>query len=618
MHDSDNLIVTSDSTVERMDVNDLQTSKEGMQRFIPEEMSNGLSSPSPASKCYLVPSSVIAQCTMPPGKVAIPMYLIVDQPTPQTCNQTRHLLLDQPPSQLCNQPSHLILDQYPPQTCHQTSHMILNQLPTQTTTSKCSPTRDDMSSCGHSPPSSNSNTPINVVSELNGAKKKTKTKTLDFPRCQICDGESSGVHFGCYTCEACKNFFMRCMKKKSELSLASKKISTPHVCLTNRNCKISYKQSKTNCTACRFQKCIDLGMSSEKVQKGRKSLTQRTETIKKVKFMERQKESEFQDTIPPDIAMCESNEAQLGMATHPSNHLEIYGPRLRDGVSDVLESSGIHRVTRSLVEEIVIKLDKILIWEEDLATEELRESRMKEHYDTYSARALAFGKMSNVSQEEYHHLLKNYGIDIDNQWEMLKQGHDKIMEPFLDSYCDYAKQLPNFSKLSLNDQISLLKHAHNDFGIVIMHPFYNSEYEVFLDLTGYVFHTDEISNKFSTRENVNAHTELFKQLQSLKLTKEETALLAAISLMSADRCELENPSLVEDSQLELTTLLRAEIRKRYDEKEGLKRFSKMIGILTNIRPATQQMFKEYKKLCDDEFIRRGIRDIDILMPNIDT
>ena len=100
MHDSDNLIVTSDSPVERLDVNDLQISKEVMHRLIPEDMSNGLSSPSSANKWYLVPSAVIEQCTMPPGKLAIPMYLIVDQPTPQTCNQTRHMLLDKPPSQL--------------------------------------------------------------------------------------------------------------------------------------------------------------------------------------------------------------------------------------------------------------------------------------------------------------------------------------------------------------------------------------------------------------------------------------------------------------------------------------------------------------------------------------
>ncbi|KAH3726727.1 hypothetical protein DPMN_052596 [Dreissena polymorpha] len=544
-----------------MDVNDLQISKEGMPMLIPEDMSNGLSSPSSASKWYLVPSAVIEQCTMPPGKLAIPMYLIMDQPTPQTCSQTLHMLLDQPPSQLCNQqsdlildqsppqtnhlPSHLIWNQSPPQTCNQprhlildqppsqlcnqsihlkldqsppqthnqSSHMILDKLPTQTTehtcrfSSQCSSTRDDMSSCDNSPPSSKSNLPINDVSELNGAKKKTKTKTLDFPPCQICDGESSGVHFGCYTCEACKNFFRRCMKKTSELSLESKKISTPHVCLTYRNCKISYKQSKTNCTACRFKKCIDLGMSSEKVQKGRKSLARRTETITKVKCMERHKESEFQDTIPPDIDLCKSNEAQLGMASHPSNYIEIYGPRLRYGVSDMLKSSGILRGTRSLVEEIVIKLDNIFIWGEDLATEELRESKMKEHYDKYSARAIAFGKMSNVSQEEYHHLLKNYGIDIDNQWEMLKRGQD-FMEHFLDRYCDFAKELPNFSKLSLNDQISLLKHAYNGFCIVIGHPYYNSEYKVYIDLNGDVYHTDEISDKFVTRELVNAHAEL--------------------------------------------------------------------------------------------------------------
>lgn len=78
--------------------------------------------------------------------------------------------------------------------------------------------------------------------------------------CQVCSGPSSGIHFGAITCEGCKSFFKRI-------------IDTPTAelhCLNKNNCEINFKYPKT-CRACRFNRCLKVGMSQDKIKIGRQS-----------------------------------------------------------------------------------------------------------------------------------------------------------------------------------------------------------------------------------------------------------------------------------------------------------------------------------------------------------
>lgn len=75
--------------------------------------------------------------------------------------------------------------------------------------------------------------------------------------CSICGDRASGKHYGVYSCEGCKGFFKRTVRK--ELTYA---------CRENRDCIIDKKQ-RNRCQYCRYMKCLHTGMRREAVQEER-------------------------------------------------------------------------------------------------------------------------------------------------------------------------------------------------------------------------------------------------------------------------------------------------------------------------------------------------------------
>ncbi|XP_048729363.2 retinoic acid receptor RXR-gamma-B-like isoform X2 [Ostrea edulis] len=105
-------------------------------------------------------------------------------------------------------------------------------------------------------------------------RKKIKADSKDkltFPPCKVCSGIATGIHYGIYTCEPCKAFFRRAVTDKNK-----------YACLKDNNCSIT-AQKRGNCSACRLQKCFDLGMSKGAVRQGRYTIELRTNTILEVK-----------------------------------------------------------------------------------------------------------------------------------------------------------------------------------------------------------------------------------------------------------------------------------------------------------------------------------------------
>ena len=89
--------------------------------------------------------------------------------------------------------------------------------------------------------------------------RKKYAKTLPGERCQICNDVASGVHFGIFCCEGCKRFFQRATVG------GIKKLN----CKTGtRECNVT-GINRTRCKYCRFNRCIQLGMSSTMIKLGR-------------------------------------------------------------------------------------------------------------------------------------------------------------------------------------------------------------------------------------------------------------------------------------------------------------------------------------------------------------
>ncbi|XP_072528148.1 nuclear receptor subfamily 2 group F member 6-like [Salminus brasiliensis] len=75
--------------------------------------------------------------------------------------------------------------------------------------------------------------------------------------CVVCGDKSSGKHYGVFTCEGCKSFFKRSIRR-----------SLNYTCRSNQDCQID-QHHRNQCQYCRLKKCFRVGMRKEAVQRGR-------------------------------------------------------------------------------------------------------------------------------------------------------------------------------------------------------------------------------------------------------------------------------------------------------------------------------------------------------------
>ncbi|XP_078089276.1 steroid hormone receptor ERR2 [Mustelus asterias] len=79
-------------------------------------------------------------------------------------------------------------------------------------------------------------------------------KSIPKRLCLVCGDVASGFHYGVASCEACKAFFKRTIQGNIEYS-----------CPATNECEIT-KRRRKSCQACRFMKCLKVGMLKEGVR----------------------------------------------------------------------------------------------------------------------------------------------------------------------------------------------------------------------------------------------------------------------------------------------------------------------------------------------------------------
>ncbi|XP_041655698.1 nuclear receptor subfamily 2 group C member 2 isoform X1 [Cheilinus undulatus] len=100
--------------------------------------------------------------------------------------------------------------------------------------------------------------PVSMERLLGQAGELGRAQPVEY--CVVCGDKASGRHYGAVSCEGCKGFFKRSVRKNLTYS-----------CRSKQDCVIN-KHHRNRCQFCRLRKCLKMGMKTESVQSERKPI----------------------------------------------------------------------------------------------------------------------------------------------------------------------------------------------------------------------------------------------------------------------------------------------------------------------------------------------------------
>ncbi|KAG7242142.1 hypothetical protein INR49_024188 [Caranx melampygus] len=329
--------------------------------------------------------------------------------------------------------------------------------------------------------------------------------------CVICGDRSSGKHYGVYSCEGCKGFFKRTVRK--DLS---------YTCRDNKECLVD-KRQRNRCQYCRYQKCLAMGMKREGI----------------LSFF------------------------------RVSHHLILFLPPLL--FPYVLSDAAVQEERQRNREregelEFSVGVNEEMPVEKILEAETAVELKTELHSDGGSAGNSPHDAVTNICQT------------ADKQ---------------LFALVEWAKRIPHFSELPLDDQVILLRAGWNELLIAsFSHRSITLKDGVLLasELQRDSAHSAGVGAIFD-RESVQSAevgaifdrvlTELVNKMRDMQMDKTELGCLRAIVLFNPDAKGLSNTSEVELLREKVYASLEAYCKQKYPEQQG--RFAKLLLRLPALR-----------------------------------
>ncbi|KAM6038740.1 retinoic acid receptor RXR-beta [Theristicus caerulescens] len=282
----------------------------------------------------------------------------------------------------------------------------------------------------------------------------------------------AGKHYGVYSCEGCKGFFKRTIRK-----------DLTYTCRDNKDCVVD-KRQRNRCQYCRYQKCLATGMKREAVQEER----------------QRGKEKE--------------GDGDLGANAN---------------------------------EEMPV--EKIL--EAELAVEQKSDQSVD-------------GAGSG-------------GSSPNDPVTNICQAADKQLFTLV----EWAKRIPHFSELPLDDQVILLRAGWNELLIASFSHRSISVKDGILLATGLHVHRNSAHSAGVGAIFDRVLTELVSKMRDMRMDKTELGCLRAIILFNPDAKGLSNPGEVELLREKVYASLESYCKQKYPEQQG--RFAKLLLRLPALR-----------------------------------
>ncbi|XP_037703208.1 vitamin D3 receptor [Choloepus didactylus] len=380
--------------------------------------------------------------------------------------------------------------------------------------------------------------------------------------CGVCGDRATGFHFNAMTCEGCKGFFRRSMKRKALFT-----------CPFNGDCRIT-KDNRRHCQACRLKRCVDIGMMKEFI------LTDEEVQRKREMILKRKEEEALKDSLRPKL----SEEQQHIIATLLDAHHKTYDPtyayvsEFRPPVRGN-EDKGNHLSRPFSQHTPSFSGDS---------------SSSSGHYTT-SSDLMETAGFSNLDLNEDDSDDTSVTLDL-SQLSMLPHLAD-LVSYSIQKVIGFAKMIPGFKDLTSDDQIVLLKSSAIE---VIMlrsnQSFTMDDMSWTCGSPDYKYQIDDVAKAGHSLELIEPLIKFQVGLKKLNLHEEEHVLLMAICIVSPDRPGVQDAALIEAIQDRLSNTLQTYIRCHHPPPGSHLLYAKMIQKLADLRSLNEEHSKQYRCL----------------------
>ncbi|XP_013910938.1 PREDICTED: vitamin D3 receptor [Thamnophis sirtalis] len=371
----------------------------------------------------------------------------------------------------------------------------------------------------------------------------------NIPRiCGVCGDKATGFHFNAMTCEGCKGFFRRSMKRKAMFT-----------CPFNGDCKIT-KDNRRHCQACRLKRCVDIGMMKESTDidfwRAENYWAQNTESC----FLN------FEHSFSKNWDLQNQEEGMKKGAGYYQMVSFLFQPPVRQNENKEHTSRSSSDMTPGF-------------------------SFSDDSSDTssFSSEPMMFSSL------ELNDDSTSMSIDL-SHLSMLPHLAD-LVSYSIQKVIGFAKMIPGFRSLTAEDQIALLKSSAIEVIMLRSNQSFSLE-----DMSWTCGSNDfkyQVSDVTQAGHSLDLLEPLVKfqiSLKKLNLHEEEHVLLMAICILSPDRPGVQDTALVESIQDRLSQILQSYILCRHPPPGNRLLYPKMIQKLTDLRSLNEEHSKQYRCL----------------------
>uniref|UniRef100_A0A5K1UQE6 Nuclear receptor subfamily 1 group I member 2 n=1 Tax=Oryctolagus cuniculus TaxID=9986 RepID=A0A5K1UQE6_RABIT len=376
--------------------------------------------------------------------------------------------------------------------------------------------------------------------------------------CRVCGDKANGYHFNVLTCEGCKGFFRRTVKRNARLRCPFRKGA----------CEITRK-TRRQCQACRLRKCLESGMKKEMIMSD-VAVAQRRALIKRKKRerMEAQPPGMQGLTGEQRMIIEELMDAQMKTFDTTFSHFKNFRlPEVLGSGCEIPES------LQALTEEEAGRWRQI---QEELGTMKLSLQLRGEDGSVWN-----YTPPADRSGKKLFSLLPHLA---DMSTYMFK------------GIINFAKVISYFRDLPIEDQISLLKGATLELCLLRFNTVFNAETGTWE--CGRLSYCVEDPEGGFQQLLVDPLLKFHYMLKKLQLHKEEYVLMQAISLFSPDRPGVVQREVVDQLQERFAITLKAYIECSRPQPTHRFLFLKIMAVLTELRTINAQHTQRLLRIQD--------------------